>query len=36
MNTLRMEGGWNETVGILKQQIANLTNDDGLFSEKKD
>jgi uncharacterized protein YjbJ (UPF0337 family) len=36
MNTLRMKGNWNETVGKLKQQFANLTNDDGLFSEGKD
>lgn len=36
MNTLRMKGNWNETVGKLKQQLANLTNDDGLFNEGKD
>ena len=36
MNTLRMKGNWNETVGKLKQQFADLTNDDGLFSEGKD
>ena len=36
MNTLRMKGSWNETVGKLKQQFANLTNDDELFSEGKD
>ena len=36
MNTLRMKGNWNETVGKLKQQFANLTNDDGLFNEGKD
>jgi uncharacterized protein YjbJ (UPF0337 family) len=36
MNTLRMKGNWNETVGKLKQQFADLMNDDGLFSEGKD
>jgi len=36
MNALRMKGSWNETVGKLKQQFADLTNDDGLFSKGKD
>ena len=36
MNTLRMKGNWNETVGKIKQQFANLTNDDGLFNKGKD
>ena len=36
MNTLRMKGNWNETVGKLKQQFANLTDDDWLFREGKD
>ena len=36
MNTLRMKGNWNETIGKLKQQCANLTEDDSLFNEGKD
>jgi uncharacterized protein YjbJ (UPF0337 family) len=36
MNMLRMKGNWNETAGKLKQQFANLTDDDRLFSEGKD
>jgi uncharacterized protein YjbJ (UPF0337 family) len=36
MNTLRMKGNWNETVGKLKQQFANLTDDDLLFMDGKD
>jgi len=31
-----MKGNWNETVGKLKQQFANLTDDDWLFREGKD
>jgi len=36
MNTLRIKGNWNETVGKFKQQFANLTDDDSLFNEGKD
>jgi uncharacterized protein YjbJ (UPF0337 family) len=36
MNTLRMKGNWNETVGKLKQQFANLTDDGLLFMDGKD
>ena len=36
MNTLSMKGSWKETVGKLKQQFANLTDDDLLFKEGKD
>jgi len=31
-----MKGNWNETVGKLKQQFANLTDDDLLFMDGKD
>ena len=36
MNTLGMKGGWKETAGKLKQQYANLTDDDLLFKEGKE
>ena len=36
MNTLSMKGSWKETSGKLKQQFANLTDDDLLFKEGKD
>lgn len=31
-----MKGSWKETSGKLKQQFANLTDDDLLFKEGKD
>jgi uncharacterized protein YjbJ (UPF0337 family) len=33
MNTLIIKGNWNETAGKLKQQFANLTDDDLLFQK---
>ena len=36
MNTLSMKGSWKETSGKLKQQYANLTDDDLLFQEGKE
>ena len=36
MNTLNMKGNWNEIAGKLKQQYANLTDDDLLFKEGKE
>ena len=36
MNTLRMKGNWNETVGKLKQQFANIMDDDMLFRKGED
>jgi uncharacterized protein YjbJ (UPF0337 family) len=36
MNALRMKGNLNETVGKLKQQFANLRDDDLLFIDGKD
>ena len=33
MNTLSMKGSWKEISGKLKQQYANLTDDDLLFKE---
>jgi len=33
MNTLSMKGTWKENAGKLKQQFANLTDDDLLFKE---
>ncbi len=36
MNVLSMKGSWKETSGKLKQQFANLTDDDLLFKEGKD
>ena len=36
MNTLSMKGNWKEVSGKLKQQFANLTDDDLLFKEGKE
>ena len=36
MNTLSMKGNWKEVSGRLKQQFANLTDDDLLYKEGKD
>jgi uncharacterized protein YjbJ (UPF0337 family) len=35
MNTLIIKGNWHEIAGKLKQQYANLTDDDLLFKEGK-
>jgi uncharacterized protein YjbJ (UPF0337 family) len=36
MNKLEMKGSWNELKGKLKQQYANLTDDDLVFAEGKE
>jgi uncharacterized protein YjbJ (UPF0337 family) len=36
MNKLSIKGNWNETSGKLKQQFANLTDDDLLFKKGKE
>jgi uncharacterized protein YjbJ (UPF0337 family) len=36
MNTFTMKGNWNEIAGKLKQQYANLTDDDLLFKRGKE
>lgn len=36
MNSLSMKGNWKEIAGKLKQQYANLTDDDLLFKEGKE
>ena len=36
MNKLKIKGNWNETAGKLKQQFANLTDDDLLFAKGKE
>jgi uncharacterized protein YjbJ (UPF0337 family) len=36
MNTFTIKGNWNEIAGKLKQQYANLTDDDLLFKEGKE
>jgi len=36
MNSLSMKGNWKEISGKLKQQYANLTDDDLLFKEGKE
>jgi uncharacterized protein YjbJ (UPF0337 family) len=36
MDTLNIKGNWNEATGKLKQQFANLTDDDLLFKEGKE
>ena len=36
MNTLTIKGNWNEVAGKLKQQFANLTDDDLLYKEGKE
>ena len=35
MNTTEVKGNWNEQKGKLKQQYANLTDDDLVFAEGK-
>lgn len=35
MNTTELKGNWNEQKGKLKQQFANLTDDDLMFAEGK-
>jgi uncharacterized protein YjbJ (UPF0337 family) len=35
MNTTEVKGTWNEQKGKLKQQYANLTDDDLMFAEGK-
>jgi uncharacterized protein YjbJ (UPF0337 family) len=36
MNSLLLKGNWNETAGKLKQQFANLTDDDLLLQKGKE
>jgi uncharacterized protein YjbJ (UPF0337 family) len=36
MNSLTIKGNWNELAGKLKQQFANLTDDDLLFKKGKE
>lgn len=36
MNSRTIKGNWNETAGKLKQQFANLTDDDLLFKKGKE
>ena len=36
MNTFTLKGNWNEIAGKLKQQYADLTDDDLLFKEGKE
>ena len=36
MNWLTIKGNWNETAGKLKQQFANLTDDDLLLKDAKE
>jgi uncharacterized protein YjbJ (UPF0337 family) len=36
MNTFTIKGNWNEISGKLKQQFADLTDDDLLFKEGKE
>jgi uncharacterized protein YjbJ (UPF0337 family) len=36
MNTLIIKGNWNEIAGKLKQQFADLTDDDLLFKKGKE
>jgi uncharacterized protein YjbJ (UPF0337 family) len=36
MNKLQVKGSWNEMKGKLKQQFANLTDDDLAFAEGKE
>ena len=35
MNTTEVKGNWNEQKGKLKQQFANLMDDDLMFAEGK-
>ena len=34
--SLKLKGNWNETKGKIKQQYANLTDDDLLYEEGKE
>jgi uncharacterized protein YjbJ (UPF0337 family) len=36
MNTFTIKGNWNEIAGKLKQQFANLTDDDLLLKQGKE
>jgi uncharacterized protein YjbJ (UPF0337 family) len=36
MNSFTMKGNWNEIAGKLKQQFADLTDDDVLLKEGKE
>jgi uncharacterized protein YjbJ (UPF0337 family) len=36
MNKLKIKGNWNEVSGKLKQQFADLTDDDLLYKEGKE
>ena len=36
MDKLKIKGNWNETAGKLKQQFANLTDDDLLLIKGKE
>lgn len=36
MNSLQLKGSWNEVKGKLKQQYADLTDDDLLYTEGKE
>jgi len=36
MNTITMKGEWKEIAGKLKQQYANLTDDDVMFEAGKE
>lgn len=36
MNTLKIKGNWNEAAGKLKQQYANLTDNDLLLVKGKE
>jgi uncharacterized protein YjbJ (UPF0337 family) len=36
MNSLIIKGNWNEIAGKLRQQFANLTDDDVLFTKGKE
>ena len=36
MNTTEIKGNWNELKGKLKQQFADLTDDDLLYEEGKE
>ena len=36
MNFMKLKGNWNEVTGKLKQQYANLTDDDLIFQKGKE
>lgn len=36
MNSLQLKGKWNEVKGKLKQQYADLTDDDLMYAEGKE